>query len=50
MFVAGTHLLLLGDYGRSQATYDCSIGLEPFDCHIIFINNGFIDIMDRLST
>ena len=52
-FFAGTDMLQLGDDGRFQATYDCSIieiyQLEPCDSHIIFLNNGFICIMDKLN-
>ena len=50
---AGTDVLQLGDDGRSQATYDCSITeiyrLERFDSHIIYLNNGFIGILSRLN-
>ena len=43
----------LGDDGRFQVTYDCSIieiyRLGPLDSHIIFLNNGFICIVDMLN-
>ena len=43
---AGTDMFQLGDNGRFQAIYDCSIieiyRLAPCDSHIIFLNNGFI--------
>ena len=52
-FIAGTDVLQLGGDGRFHATYDCSIIeiyiLELFDCHIIFLNNCFICIMDRIN-
>ena len=42
-----------GGDGRFQATYDCIVieinRLEPCDSHIIFLNNGFICIMDMLN-
>ena len=53
VFFAGTDVLQLGGDGRIQATYDYSIIeiylLEPWDSHVIFLNNGFICIIDTLN-
>ena len=60
-FFARTHMLRLqlGDDRQLHATYNCSIidiyiyiyiyQLELFDSHIIFLNIGFICIMDILN-
>ena len=45
--------LMNGNDGRFRATYECSIidiyQLEPFDSHIVFLNNGLICIIDTLN-